>query len=70
MSEKITLDWVKKSNAAALTRQQVAELFDCDARTISRGIEDGSIPSIKLGRRVLIPREQLLALLVGPQVAA
>ena len=38
---------------------------------ISRGlafaaVRDGSLPSIRIGRRILIPRRQLEALLDGP----
>ena len=31
-----------------------------DPRTVTAGIENGTIPSVKLGRRVLIPREKFL----------
>ncbi|YCN53431.1 helix-turn-helix domain-containing protein [Rhodococcus erythropolis] len=59
----IDLDWLKKSTTAALTRTQVAEVFGIDKRTVTRGIDEGTIPAIKVGRRVLIPREPLLAML-------
>ncbi|MDZ7917598.1 MAG: helix-turn-helix domain-containing protein [Rhodococcus sp. (in: high G+C Gram-positive bacteria)] len=61
--ENIDLAWLKKSTAAALTRTEVAEVFGIDKRTVTRGIDDGTIPAIKIGRRVLIPREPLLAML-------
>lgn len=60
---RIDLDWLKQSTAAALTRTQVAEVFGIDKRTVTRGIDEGTIPAIKVGRRVLIPREPLLAML-------
>ncbi len=62
-SPSITLQWLKNSTAAALTRAQVAKLFEIDVRTVTRGIAEGTIPSIKIGRRVMIPREPLLVLL-------
>jgi excisionase family DNA binding protein len=33
-----------------------------DPRTVTAGIENGTVPSVKLGRRVLIPREKFLKL--------
>lgn len=33
-----------------------------DPRTITASIEDGTIPIVKLGRRVVIPREAFLRL--------
>lgn len=63
--KKITLAQVRVMEAAALSRSQVAELFEVDPRTISRAIRDGELPSVKLGNRVFIPREPLLALLAA-----
>lgn len=48
---------------AVITRSQAAHLLKCDPRTVSRGIADGSIPAIKLGRRQVIPRVPFLKLL-------
>ncbi|MFV0434078.1 MAG: helix-turn-helix domain-containing protein [Leucobacter sp.] len=33
-----------------------------DPRTITASIENGSIPSVRFGRRVVIPREKFLRL--------
>jgi excisionase family DNA binding protein len=55
--------WLEETTAVALTRAEVADLMDVDVRTVSRAIEDGQLPSIRLGRRVLVPRLALLALL-------
>lgn len=60
------LESLRSSKKAACTLTEVAELFDCDPRTISKGIAEGNIPSIKMGRRILVPREMLLALLTAP----
>lgn len=62
-NEITTLEQVKVSSAAVLTRKAVAELLGVDPRTVDAGIEDGTIPSIRVGRRVLIPREKFLKLL-------
>ncbi|MFV0372482.1 helix-turn-helix domain-containing protein [Microbacterium sp.] len=45
-----------------MTRQEAAQALGVDPRTITVGIEDGTILSVKLGRRVVIPREKFLAL--------
>lgn len=63
----ITLQWLKESTAATLTRTQVAKLFEIDVRTVTRGVAEGAIPSIKIGRRVMIPRELLLAMLTNAE---
>jgi len=55
-------DFVHSSDAV-ISRTDAATLLKCDPRTVSRGIEDGSIPSIKLGRRKLIPLMPFLKLL-------
>jgi excisionase family DNA binding protein len=51
------------SSDAVISRSDAAILLKCDPRTVGRGIEDGSIPSIKLGRRKLIPLKPFLKLL-------
>jgi excisionase family DNA binding protein len=60
---KIDLDWLRTATEAALTRRQTAKLLGVDERTVTRAIQDGEIPSIRMGRRVLIPRLPLLRLL-------
>lgn len=57
---------LRESDAAALTATEVAELFGVDQRTISAAIKAGELPSVRIGRRVFIPREPLLAMLSGP----
>jgi excisionase family DNA binding protein len=44
----------------ALTYQDAAELVGVDYRTIKAGVERGTIPSIQLGARIMIPRAGLL----------
>jgi excisionase family DNA binding protein len=46
-----------------ISRNEAAVLLKCDPRTVSRGIADGSIPAIKLGRRQVIPRKPFMKLL-------
>ena len=58
---------LRASTRATLTVAEVAELLEVDVRTVSRAARDGQLPSIEVGRRILIPREPLLALLTGGQ---
>lgn len=51
------------SEGAVISRADAARLLGCDPRTVGRGIADGTIPSIKLGRRRLIPRKPFMKLL-------
>lgn len=59
----MNLDDALASRAAALTVTDVSSLLDVDTRTVSRACEDGQLPSLRIGRRLLIPRLPLLALL-------
>jgi len=61
----MTLADARKSDAAALTRADVAAILDVDVRTVTRGIESGEIPCLRLGRRRLVPREPFIALMSG-----
>lgn len=61
-SSVTTLETIRRSNAAVITRADAAAALKIDPRTVSKGIKDGTIPSIRLGSRVLIPRERFLAL--------
>jgi excisionase family DNA binding protein len=51
----MSLEELRRSNKAVITRAEVASLLGCDARTVSRAIAENTIPNIKLGRRVFIP---------------
>jgi excisionase family DNA binding protein len=59
----VDLDELRTCRAAVVTVAQAASVFGVDARTVARAIENGELPSIHLGRRVLIPRLPLLAVL-------
>lgn len=56
---------LETSTKATVTTVEAAELLGVDRRTVSRGIADGTIPSIRVGRRLLIPRVRLLHMLTG-----
>lgn len=62
IDHQLTLEDLQRSTSATITRTQAAEVMGIDPRTVSKGIADGTIPSIKIGRLQLIPREKFLAL--------
>lgn len=57
-----TLEALRSSTAAAITRTEAAAVLGVDPRTISAAINQGTVPAIRLGAKVLIPRERFLAL--------
>ncbi|WP_240642409.1 helix-turn-helix domain-containing protein [Microbacterium sulfonylureivorans] len=50
----------KTANSLALTMKDAARLVGVDYRTIKLGIENGTIPTVQLGQRRMIPRAGLL----------
>lgn len=50
-----------------LTREQVAEILQCSTQWVSRLTGRKALHSVKIGRRVLIPRGSLSAFLRGEQ---
>lgn len=59
----MNLDDVRRSRAAALTVAQTSQVLGVDPRTVTRACDEGQLPSLRIGRRLLIPRLPLLALL-------
>ncbi|WP_091241133.1 helix-turn-helix domain-containing protein [Klenkia soli] len=55
------LDDLVKSNAAVVTVAQAADLLGVDVRTVSRAMNNGDLPVLRVGRRLLIPRLPLMA---------
>lgn len=62
----MTLDELRTSTVAALSVTLVSAVLDVDERTVRRACRAGQLPCISVGRRMLIPREQLLELLTVP----
>lgn len=50
----------KTDSSLALTMKDAAKLVGVDYRTIKLGIESGTIPTVQLGPRRMIPRAGLL----------
>ena len=59
----MNLEDLRASGSAVVTVAQAASVFGVDVRTVARAIENGELPAVRLGRRVLIPRLPLLAVL-------
>jgi excisionase family DNA binding protein len=66
MMSQITMDSLRRSDKVVLTKGEVAAALGVDPRTLTNGIADGTIPSLRLGRRVVIPRERFLAIFDVP----
>jgi excisionase family DNA binding protein len=65
-----TLADARRSPLATLTLVEAARLMRVDPRTVSAAAQAGEIPSVKVGRRQLIPREAFLDFLDGKRGAA
>lgn len=59
----MSINSLDDSGKVALTLSEAAKLLNCDPRTVSRAIAKGSIPSITIGRRKLIPMASFKKLL-------
>ncbi len=51
---------LRGSDRQVLNRTDVAALLTLDPRTVDHAIEDGTIPAVHVGRRVLILRRRFL----------
>lgn len=58
----VTIDTLRGSRSLVITRTEAAAALGVDPRTVTAGVENGTIPSVRLGRRLVIPREKFLRL--------
>ena len=58
----LTIEMLRNARSLVITRTEAARALGVDPRTITAGIENGTLPSVQLGRRVVIPRETFLRL--------
>lgn len=63
------LDELLASDRATLTVRETALVLGVDQRTVTRAIAAGELPALRIGRRVLIPRLRLVALLIDTDTA-
>ena len=59
----VSLKEIQESDSPTIPVQTGADLACVDVRTFRKGIEDGTIPAIRIGKRVLVLRAPFLALL-------
>jgi excisionase family DNA binding protein len=52
-------------NSTFLTVEEAAELLRVSAPTIYRRIHDGTLPAVRVGQRLLVPRDELVERLYG-----
>lgn len=55
-----TIDTLRGARSLVITRTEAAAALGVDPRTVTAAIENGTIPAVKLGKRVVIPREKFL----------
>ena len=60
LAPSLSLEQLRESSRPTITRAEAAAALGVDPRTVTVGIANGSIPALKLGRRVVIPREKFL----------
>lgn len=58
----LTLEDLRASKSAAISVREASEVLGLDPRTVTDEIRKGGIPSIRVGRRILVPRDRFLAL--------
>ena len=58
---------LRTADREVLNRAEVAALLAIDPRTVDQAISDGTIPAVRVGRRVLIPRRPFLAAFGVPE---
>lgn len=52
---------LRSADREVLNMAEVAALLAIDPRTVDQAIGDGTIPAVRVGRRVLIPRRPFMA---------
>lgn len=63
-------DWVNGSQPLVLTVPEVAALLRVSQRLMYELVAEGGIRSVKIGRRVVIPRSAVDELLAGEMTSA
>ena len=54
------IEMLRNPRSLVITRTDAA--LGVDPMTVTAGVENGTIPSVKFGRRVIVPRERFLKL--------
>lgn len=56
---------MSSTNRPALSVAETADLLSISLWLVQQAVREGSLPSVRVGRRILIPRVRLEALLAG-----
>jgi hypothetical protein len=59
----MSIDSLRNSGRAVITRSEAAQLLECDPRTLNKALGEGRITTIQIGRKQFIPVIPLLRLL-------
>ena len=57
------------SDRPALTTSEVAKLLRIDTRTVTRAIDDGDIPAVRIGKKWFVPRLPFIAMFDAARAA-
>lgn len=60
----------REATKAALSVTEVASILELDRRTVSAAARSGELPSVRIGRRVLIPRESFITFMDARAIGA
>lgn len=63
MNPGLTLDSLKSSGRATVTIEESAQILGLSRSAAYRAAQDKSIPTLRLGRKLLVPVPRLLAML-------
>lgn len=55
----LDMDDLRKRRSLVITRKEAAEALGVDPRTITTSIKEGTIPHVKLGRRIVYPAREV-----------
>lgn len=58
------------NDSPVLTVEEAARLLRIGRSSAFEGVRNGAIPSIRIGRRILVPRARLMAMLGEPVCGA
>lgn len=63
------LDLIRRSASASITVKEAAAVLGVDPRTAAAAlsVHGGDIPSLRVGKRIVIPRERFLAFFDGKE---
>jgi excisionase family DNA binding protein len=64
-----TAEWLQRTKVATVPATHAAPILGVGPKAVVRAVRDGSIPAIRFGRKMLIPRQVLLEMLHLPDLS-